>query len=314
MNKKKATAKPDKRIQQNSFHLFCKKFFSDNVYGGMLIVLSTIASTTTNATTHSISKCIPPMEILFFKCVTGLFVFLCIYRYRFFYFFKTHILPIHGLKGICGALGNWAWISAVQFLPLAESSALSITSAFFTSLGGMLFFREKFLFKAWAAIIIGFMGVLLILHPSQKIFSYYAFLPLLSAFFFSASSLFVKRLSQEDSSQTTLVYLLGFMAFFALLTQLHTSWILPSYAEAPKLVIIGCSYVLTQICIIEAYTYAHTSFIAPFKYARFPLNIFTGILLFAEIPPITTLIGGSIILLSYAWLIHLEYKNKKKKS
>ncbi len=298
----------------NIFHNFCRKFFSDNIYGGLLIVLSTIASATTNGTTHSISKNLPPMEILFFKCFIGLMLLFSIYRQRFFTFFRTAILPIHGLKGACGALGNWAWISAVQYLPLAESSALSITSAFFTSLGGMLFFKEKFHFKAWVAIVVGFTGVLLILHPSQKMFSYYAFLPLLSALFFSASSLFVKRLSKEDPSQTTIIYLLGFMALFALLSQIHTSWILPPLEEAPKLAVIGCCYVITQVCLIEAYTYAHTSFLAPFKYARFPVNIFTGVLFFAEIPALTTLIGGYVILLSYAWLIRVEYKNKISKN
>lgn len=296
----------------NTFHNFCRKFFSDNVYGGLLIVASTIASATTNGTTHSISKTLPPMEILFFKCLTGLLLLFILYKKSFFLFLKTTILPIHGLKSACGALGNWAWIIAVQYLPLAESSALSITSAFFTSLGGMLFFKELFHLKAWIAIVVGFTGVLLILHPSQKIFSYYAFLPLISALFFSASSLFVKRLSKNDPSQTTLIYLLGFMAVFALISQIHTSWVFPQFNDIPKLVIIGCSYVLTQICLIEAYTYAHTSFLAPFKYARFPANILTGILFFAEVPPLTTLAGGAAIMLSYAWLIRVEYINKRK--
>jgi drug/metabolite transporter (DMT)-like permease len=297
----------------NKLHNFCRKFFSDNIYGGALIVLSTIASATTNGTTHSISKSLPPMEILFFKCIVGLLIMATIYRKSFFGFLKTAILPIHAAKGACGALGNWAWISAVQHLPLAESSALSITSAFFTSLGGMLLFKEKFHLKAWIAIVAGFSGVLLILHPSQKIFSFYAFLPLISAILFSASSLFVKRISQNDASQTTLIYLLGFMAVFALLSQAHTPWVLPPSTDFAKLAIVGTSYVATQICLIEAYTYAHTSFLAPFKYARFPMNILTGVLFFAEIPPTYTFLGGGVILLSYAWLIRVEYLNKKSK-
>lgn len=296
-----------------SFHNFCRKFFSENIYGGLLICISTLASATTNGTTHSISKMVPPMEILFFKCLSGLCILLFFYRQRFFSLLKTSILPIHALKGGCGALGNWAWITAVQYLPLAESSALSITSAFFTSLGGMIFFREYFHLKAWIAIVVGFTGVMLILHPSQKIFSFYAFLPLISALFFSASSLFVKRLSKNDSSQTTLVYLLGFMAIIAFISQVQTPWIIPSTTDIPKLTLIGVSYLATQVCLIEAYTYAHTSFLAPFKYARFPLSIITGMIIFAEIPPITTIIGGAIILFSYAWLIRVEYRNKRKK-
>jgi drug/metabolite transporter (DMT)-like permease len=294
----------------NRFHQLCSKFFSDNVYGGLLIVFSTLASATTNSTTHSISSNIPPMQVLFFKCLAGLLLLLIVYRARFLKFFKTQIFSIHLGKGACGALGNWAWISAVQHLPLAESSALSITSAFFTSLGGMWFFKERFLPKAWIAIIVGFIGVMTIVHPSSQIFSFYAFLPLVSALFFSASSLFVKRLSKDDPSQTTLLYLLSIMASFAFVSQIHTPWVMPNVFDFAKFFIIGASYVLTQVCLIEAYTYAHASFIAPFKYARFPLNILTGLAFFAEIPPLTTFIGGGVILLSYAWLIRLEYKAK----
>ena len=296
----------------SSFHILCRKFFSDNIYGGSLIILSTLSSATTSGITHGLSQDLPPMEILFFKCLSGLLILALVYRKQFLGLMRTAILPIHAAKGACGALGNWAWISALQHLPLAESSALSITSAFFTSLGGMLLFKEKFHLKAWVAIIVGFMGVLLILHPSRAIFSFYAFLPLVSALFFSGSSLIVKSLSREDASQTILIYLLSFMGIFAALSCVHTPWILPMPIELAKLAIVGASYVLTQVCLIEAYTYAHTSFLAPFKYARFPLNILTGLLFFAEIPPATTFLGGMTILLSYAWLIRVEYRKRVK--
>lgn len=298
----------------NRFHNFCRSFFSDNVYGGALIVFSTAASATTNSTTHSIPSHIPAMQVLFCKCFFGLVLLLLFYRVRFFSYLKTNILPIHMLKGTCGALGNWAWIGAVQNLPLAESSALSITSAFFTSLGGMYFFKEKFLKRAWIAIIFGFLGVVTIVHPSSKIFSFYAFLPLISAIFFSASSLFVKRISKNDSSQTTLIYLLLIMAIISFATQFYIPWQFVTFSDIFKFMVIGSSYVLTQACLIEAYTYAHTSFLAPFKYARFPLNVLTGLVFFLEIPSITTLIGGAIILISYAWLIKFEYKAKIAKN
>lgn len=294
----------------NRFHNFCRNLFSDNIYGGALIIFSTIASATTNSTTHSISKIMPPMEVLFFKCFFGLILIFIISKKKFFGYFKTKIFPIHFFKGACGALGNLAWISAVQHLPLAESSALSITSVFFTSLGGMYLFRERFLKKAWIAIIVGFLGVIMIVHPSARIFSFYAFLPLISALFFSASSLFVKRLSQEDNSQTTLQHLLLIMAVLAFISQIHTVWVMPAKLDFIKFIVVGISYVVTQTCLIEAYTYAHTSFIAPFKYVRFPLNILTGLIFFLEIPSITTLCGGAVILLSYAWLISIEYKSK----
>jgi S-adenosylmethionine uptake transporter len=69
------------------------------------------------------------------------------------------------------------------------------------------------------------------------------------------------------------------------------------------------------LALIEAYTYTKAAVLAPFKFARFPLAIASGILFFGEYPDQTTLIGGVFIILSYIYLtrvIHKERSNLKK--
>ncbi len=290
--------------------LCAKNYLGNNNYGALLIVLATFTAATTSSLNHSIQN-IPAMEILFFKCAMGLVTLSLYYCRHFLKLFHTTIIKYHAFKGLVGSLGNWAWILSLQFLPLAEASSLSTTSAFFTSLMGIVLYKEPFHRKAWLAIAMGFLGAIIILHPSQVIFSWYIMLPLFSAFCFSISSVLVKSIRPFDSAQTTLIYLLSFMALFSVLSTLITPWVMPNKIELIKMLITGISYLLSQVCLIEAYTYALTSFIAPFKFVRFPLSILTGVLFFTEIPPISTLVGGGIILLGYLWLLRAKKKTKR---
>lgn len=286
-----------------------QKFFSNNLYGAFLILLGGIITAGANALTHSMSTDYSAMQILFFKSTIG-WCFLCLlYGLKLKHIFKTSILPYHALKGIFGAVGNWFWITALLFLPLAECSALSLTSAIITSIGGWIIFKERFYWPLLIASLVGFLGVYIILKPDWAIFSYYAIFPLISATAFSGSSLIIKRLAVSDSSETTLFYLMCFMSLFSAIPAFYM-WVPFENLDLLKVFGIGLLYILTQLCIIEAYTHAAASFVAPFKFARFPFNVAIGFLFFLEIPAETTLIGALIIAGSYAYLYIFEKKKK----
>lgn len=262
-----------------------------------------------NSLTHSLGQGTSTLQILFIKSFAALILFCFIHINALSKIAETKLLPIHIIKGLCGVLGNWALIKSLQFLPIVEVSALSLTSAFITSIGGFLFFKEKFILRIWLCIIIGFIGVLLILHPTT--ISWYSVLPILSAIFFSASSLLIKTLSKYDSEQTILFYLLLFMSLFAAIINLYNYqniWQSVTSYNCLKMIGIGFLYLITQLCMIKAYNIAMTSFLAPFKFARFPANVFVGLLIFQEIPTISVLIGGTVIFASYVYMFGIAKK------
>ncbi len=202
---------------------------------------------------------------------------------------------------MAGAFGNLLWISALIALPLADCSALSLTSALFTSTGAYLFFKERITWPIALSLSLGFFGVWLILRPTHAIFGWVAMLPLGSALLFSLSSLLVKKLTLKDSFSTTLFYLLFFMSLISGCFAFSKPWTV-TFENLFYLFLMGAFYLLGQWALVKAYAIAHAGFIAPFKFARFPLSIMSGLLFFGELPGIGVVLGSMAILSSYSFL------------
>lgn len=286
-----------------------------NLYGALLIVSIGAVSALMNSLTHSLdpagSAKLPALQILFMKSGIGLLTLLVLFRQRMAGFIYTTTFSWHMTKGICGMLGAWASILALQHISIATYSALSLTSALLTSLGAMVFFHERVRWQVWGCILMGFGGVLVVLQPSSDFFSLYALLPLLSATAWSGSSLIIKVLCVNNKSETILLYLLFFMTILSMPFAIY-QWQPITALQALKMVGIGVLYTLTQLMLIEAYTHAQAAFIAPFKYTRFPLNIGAEILFFSRWPKGNELWGGVLIAASSLYLVWSERQKKKR--
>ena len=291
-----------------------QKLISPNIYGSLLIIASGLLAALSNSFIHGMSVKLSVFELVFLKTAVGLMVLSIVYMRSITIITKTRILKFHLIKSIFGVLGNFFWIGALLYLPLAQSASLSLTSALFTSLGGWLLYKERFRWPVFLSLVIGFVGVLIILNPLNTQIDHliYIVFPLISAMLFSGSSLIIKTISKSDSSLTTLFYLMLFMCLFsAPLALWYWQW--PELSDTLRIVLVGLFYILTQMALIEAYTKAETSFIAPFKFARFPLNIFAGMVFFMEIPIFETLFGALLILVSNLLLIRFDRPIKKAK-
>ncbi len=260
---------------------------------------------------HSMGHRLPAIEILFFKSFIAFFSLLIIFRPPLKIVFKAKALKGQILRGFLATMGGLAWITSLLYLPLAECSALSLTSTLFTTLGGILFFKEKSRLTLWICLALGFVGIFIILQPTERIFSFYAFLPLISALAFAGSSLLIKPLGIKDTLTTTFLYSMGLMTLFSFIP-MSLEWVMPTVSEWFKLILIGLTYMVTQRCLGSAYMYGAASFIAPFKFARFPLSTLVGFLFFMEMPSISILSGGGLIVCSCLYLIWIEKRIQLK--
>lgn len=277
-----------------------------NLYGAGLIIFVAFLTSVSNTLTHSLPCGLSPYQILFFKSFIGWIILLIIKGRSFKKMIQTKNIFYQLCKGIAGTLGNIFWLKALQILPLANSSGLSLTSSIITTLGAKFFFKEKITPWMILALFLCVFGISLIIQPS--FYSFYSFFPLLSAIAFSCSSLLVKKVSLKDSSVTTLFYLLFFMAVLSSAPAFLT-WFPCSFDILLKILGIGILYVLAQLCLIEAYTYAVAGFLAPFKFVRFPFAIMLGWFFFNENTSLLTLLGGGSII--FSCLLILNSKNEK---
>jgi len=282
--------------------------FSKNVYGALLLMLFGILSTTSNSLTHGLSGNLAPSQVLFLKSAFACLFMVLGLRSRLFQTFKTALLPWHLLKALLGALGNWFFIHALLHTSLAQVSALSLTSALFTSLGGWFIFKEKLRGLSILSLALGFMGSYYILQDKAINLASGDISPLLSALCFSISSLLIKKLATKDSATTILVYLLFFMMLFSALPAFQ-NWQPVDLQNVGMILAIAGLYVLMQRALVNAYINAEASYLAPFKFARFPLSIASGILFFGEIPELKTWAGGILITAACCMLLYKERRH-----
>lgn len=261
-------------------------------YGVLVLLGSTLGTAGSNALVHG-AAILPPFQVLFLKAATAFFVVsvaLCL-RGGVLRPWRSAMKRWHFAKGVAALLGNLFWIIALQRLPLGECAALSLSSALFTALGGILWFHEAQSRGLWIALFAGFLGVYLIAKP--VLWSSAWVFPLLSAFFFSLSSLVVKKVALRDSSDVTLFFLMGLLAGLSCVPAL-IQWAPMAWRDGACIAGAGILYAIVHLFLIEAYTYAPAVLLAPFKFARFPMNIFAGFVFFAEIPGWATLIGAGM--------------------
>jgi drug/metabolite transporter (DMT)-like permease len=209
-----------------------------------------------------------------------------------------------------------AYYMAFPALPLADAVALYFTVPLFvTALAGPML-GERASWKVWAAVMLGFAGVLIMLQPGSGLFEPAALLSLLSAALYGTAMLMARRFGQDLSASVMSFYQNG--VFFlgalviALCTQLlgvvdarHPSlaflvrpWVLPSLMDG--LLIASCGVVAAAgtMLLTSAYRVARASTVTPFEYTGILWAPLWGFLFFAEVPRSSTVIGAVVIVVA----------------
>jgi drug/metabolite transporter (DMT)-like permease len=185
--------------------------------------------------------------------------------------------------------------------------ALSFTKPLFATLGAAVLLHETVRARRWVAVLIGFLGVLLVLRPGTDTVSLSAVLVLVSALALAGATLLIKRLTATESATTIVLYQAVFMTAMSLpLALFH--WRTPGLAVLPFLVVIGAFGTISWLCMTRAFALVDASVVMPFEFARLPLTAFAAYVLFAEVPTVWTWLGGAVIFGSTAYITHREIK------
>ncbi|PZF77105.1 EamA/RhaT family transporter [Aestuariivirga litoralis] len=203
---------------------------------------------------------------------------------------------------------------AFPALPMAEAVALFFTSPIFVTILAALFLREKVTLKAWAAVIAGFVGVLIILRPGTGLFEPAALLSLLSAAAYALSMVLARRYSADESTTVMAFYVnavymvaaAGVALAFHLLGITHAAhpsleflvrpWALPDLTDLALMGLCGVIAALGMILLTHAYRLARANLVTVFEYTGMLWVPLWGFLFFAEVPKWTTVLGTVIII------------------
>ena len=259
-----------------------------------------------------LSSSYPIGELVFFRGFFGLLPIIFIMpKKKFFQNFKTKKIKLHIFRTITGCFALISIFFGLKYLPLADAISITFAAPIFATIFSIFFVKEIVGKKRWFAVLIGFLGILIILKPGTSLFSIYSIFPILFCVGFAASASLIRILSKTDKNYLISFYYTAGLTLVSLFLD-PLSWKIPLFKDCLLLISIGIIGSLGNIIITEAYRKSEISLITPIKYLNLIFAIVFGYFLFNEVPEYSTLIGSVFIIVSTVIIFIRERKLNKK--
>ena len=300
---------------------------SSNVKGVVFLVLSMFIISLQNIAIKWMGGDYSVLEIVMIRSLVALPCTLLFYRLE-----GQRGLPVsqqHKLEYIRGSmlfLSYTAFMMGLAALPLADIEAIRFSAPLMITFLSVVILGEKVGPRRWLALVVGFIGVLLVVRPGSTTFNLGSVFILISVLFYALTVIFTRKLQSTDSSATmayysSLVYLVAALVLAPLpavvgeITDPHPSiaflvraWSMPTLLDLVIMAGLGLVWAGWMYSMSRAYSLAQASLIAPFEYVSLPINIMWGFLIWQEIPTWMTLAGASLTLFSGMYVLYRERK------
>ena len=256
----------------------------------------------------------PVGEVLFFRGFCGMIpIFFLIPRERYFNFYKTNRPFLHFKRCLSGLVAIVAIFIALRNLPLATVVSITFAAPIFTTIMSIFFLSEKVGLYRWLAVIVGFIGILIISEPGFSSLNFYYIYPIIFCFGLSYVAIAIKQLSSTEP-----IWLIGLYFSFSIMIMsfftLPQGWILPNLKDLFLLCMVGILGGLANLWLTQSYKFSDVSLVTPLKYLALLFAIFFGYIFWNEIPTTKTLIGAMLVIISSVIIFRREFYLKKQVS
>ncbi|MEM9104943.1 MAG: DMT family transporter [Pseudomonadota bacterium] len=248
---------------------------------------------------------IAAVEAAFIRYAFGLLIFLPMMRPLIRNMPPARRVGTYALRGLVHSIGVMLWFYAMARIPIAEVTALGYTAPIFVAIGAAIFFGEKLHIRRIAAVLIGFLGTLLILRPGFNEIGPGQIAQLMAAPMFAISFLFAKRLTEDEDPVMIVVWLSIFCTLF-LLPGAVINWSNPTLSEVFWLAMTAIFATLGHYTMTRAIQAAPLTVTQPVGFLQLVWATALGILVFNEAMDPFVLIGGGIIIAAITFISHRE--------
>lgn len=273
--------------------------------GAILMSVSTVAFSVMHASIRHVSASLPPIEIAFFRNFFGLLFILPLLFAGGFAQMRTQRLGLHALRGLFNIAAMLMFFTALSIAPLAKVTALGFTAPIFAAALSVFFLGERFRIYRWAAIGVGFVGMLIILRPGIIEIELGALLAAGSAALWAVAMILIKILSRTESSVAIVAWMGVFLCAFSIVPAIFV-WQTPTLGDLGWLVFIGLCGSIAQILLSQSLKEADPTAVLPFDFLKLIWVALIGIWVFGEIPDLYTWIGAAVIFSSGLYIANRE--------
>ena len=279
---------------------------SPNLRGILWVALSGVVFALLNVFTLIPAQHLNPYVLAFLRYLFGtLFLLPILWRLGIYRSFHTNRAGLHVTRGAIHTAGMMLWFVALPLTTLAEITALGFTGPIFVTIGAALFLGEDVRLRRWLAVIVGFIGAMIIIRPGFSAIHLGVVCILISTPIFSASNLISKALARTDSANTIVIWqhivIVICAAPFAI-----WFWQTPDWTDLLWFLAAGLCGTLGHICQQRGYQLADITLLQPIGFLSLIWNTLLGYSLFFQQPDVWTFVGAAVIFASAMYISHRE--------
>ncbi len=254
----------------------------------------------------------PLGQVIFFRGFFGvLLYFLIMPRDRIKNFYYTKRPGLHFLRCFFGLIALLAIFTALRNLPLATVVSISFAAPIFTTILSIFLLSEKVGLFRWLAVIVGFIGIIIITEPGFSSLNIYFIYPLIFCLGMSYVAITIRQLSTSEPVWLISLYFSATITLASFFT-IPYGWIMPDIKDLILLMSIGILGGAANLWLSQSYKFSEVSLVTPLKYLALIFAIIFGYFIWNEVPSVKTLIGAFLVIISSIIIFRREITLKKQ--
>lgn len=276
-------------------------------FGIMSMLLSVLLFATMDALVKWLSAGYPTYQIMFFRSAVALLpVSIFVARAGGIRILRTSRWKLHLFRCTIGVCAMGSAFTGIALLPLADAMAIFHSAPILMTALSVPLLGEKVGVRRWVAVLVGFLGVLLVVKPGTDVFSSGAIIMIVAAFLVALASNIIRILSKtEDPACITFYFTLVASLVTGLLSLVY-GWTTPGTGDLLRLIAVGILGGCAQFCMTVSFKHAEVGLLSPLKYLMIVFGGILGYVFWAEIPDHFSLAGIAIIISSGVYTMHRE--------
>ena len=282
-----------------------------NKFAIFLIIISVFFAHIMIASTKLAQLEVNVITASLFRFIFGLIILSPIIIRSKFSIFKTQNFKFHIIRSALNFPAMMLGFASISLIPIEKFTAIQFIVPFIVTILAVMFLGERIYIYRTIALILGFIGMLIIIRPGLIDISLGISMALGSSFFWAIVIVMTKKMSANDSAVTILAYQYIFMIIFtAILTIFY--WQTPPIKTFGYLFVAALSGTIFHLCINNAYKLVDVTMTQPYSFLGLIFSSFLGYYIFNEVPDIYTWIGAFVIFIGILIISYREMKLKKE--
>jgi drug/metabolite transporter (DMT)-like permease len=264
----------------------------------LLALLAAFSRAAMNAGLH-------PFEVVFLRNVFACIILLPLLAWRGRSLLQSAQFPLYGWRAAISLFSMQAWFYALSLIPLGEVTAISFLAPLFGTIGAVFLLGERVRLRRWTAVIVGFLGAMIILRPGAIPLGAGQICAVLSAMTMGVTAILIKQLTARDDPDKIVLLTNLLLAPLSLVPALFV-WRWPSPDALVPLVGMGVCAVLGHVTLVRGYAATDASLAMTFEFSRLPFAVGIAYVAFKETIDLWTWAGALVIFGSAVYITHRE--------